>query len=384
MKSHRAPHKFPRRILLAVTGLSPQIVTETLYALAVAQKPAFVPTEIHLLTTAEGARLVRAALLHPDGGQFQALLNDYPRIARPKFDESRVHIITGPDGPPLADIRTPEENAAAADAITSLVAELTSDEDSAIHVSVAGGRKTMGFYLGYAFSLFARPQDRLSHVLVTAPFESHPEFFYPPRTPRRLATRGGGHIDTADATVTLADIPVVRLRHGLPVALLRGAASFNETVAAVQASLAAPILQIDLPGGRVLCGEQVVAMKPQLLAWLTWWAWLRKAKRGNGQGYVSWRDASSADIQAFLTIYRAVVGLHAADFEATSKLLSESMEREFFQQKNSKLERVLRDALGPAAAPYLLGQEGQRPHTRRGLSLASDAIRITGLPAKLP
>jgi hypothetical protein len=76
--------------------------------------------------------------------------------------------------------------------------------------------------------------------------------------------------------------------------------------------------------------------------------------------------------------------LHAADFEATSKLLSKSMEREFFQQKNSKLERALRDSLGPAAAPYLLGQEGQRPHTRRGLSLPADAIRITGLPAKLP
>ena len=55
----------------------------------------------------------------------------------------------------------------------------------------------MGFYLGYAFSLYARPQDRLSHVLVSSPFESHPEFFYPPATPRRLSTRDNRHIDTA-------------------------------------------------------------------------------------------------------------------------------------------------------------------------------------------
>ena len=74
MKSNRAVHQHPRRILLAVTGLSPQIVTETLYALALTREPAFIPTEVHLLTTADGAKFARAALLHPDGGQFQALL----------------------------------------------------------------------------------------------------------------------------------------------------------------------------------------------------------------------------------------------------------------------------------------------------------------------
>ena len=157
MKSNRAAHQHPRRILLAVTGLSPQIVTETLYALALTREPAFIPTEVHLLTTADGAKFARAALLHPDGGQFQALLKDYPRIGHPAFDDANIHVIVGPDGKPLADIRTPAENAAAADAITSLVAKLTSDDSSALHVSVAGGRKTMGFYLGYAFSLFARP-----------------------------------------------------------------------------------------------------------------------------------------------------------------------------------------------------------------------------------
>jgi len=44
-----------RRILLAVTGLTPQIVTETLYALAIGCKPAWLPTEVHVITTEEGA-----------------------------------------------------------------------------------------------------------------------------------------------------------------------------------------------------------------------------------------------------------------------------------------------------------------------------------------
>jgi CRISPR-associated protein NE0113 (Cas_NE0113) len=48
------PARFPRRVLLALCGLSPQVVTETLYALAVEEAPPFLPTRIEILTTEEG------------------------------------------------------------------------------------------------------------------------------------------------------------------------------------------------------------------------------------------------------------------------------------------------------------------------------------------
>ncbi len=361
------PHDYPRRILLAVTGLSPQIVTETLYALA--RDGGFVPGEIHLLTTLEGARLAKAALLHPDGGQFHALLADYPQIGHPAFDERHIHVIADAAGAPLTDIRTPPENAAAADAITALVAELTRDEQAALHVSIAGGRKTMGFYLGYAFSLFARPQDRLSHVLVSPPFESHPEFFFPPATPRRLATRDGRHIDTAEAVVTLAEIPVVRLRHGLPQALQAGRASFNETVAALQSAFAPPRLDIELATRRVRCGERAVTLKPALVAWLACHAQAALA----GQPLRHWRDIDSAD---FLRPYAGVVGRDSEAFEAAQRRLKDGMEKEFFEQNNAKLDAALKAALGPAAAPYLLARAGRKPHTRRGLALPAEAITL--------
>lgn len=51
------PADFPRRVLLAVSGLTPQIVTETIYALAVNKLAPFVPTEVHLITSAEGGRV---------------------------------------------------------------------------------------------------------------------------------------------------------------------------------------------------------------------------------------------------------------------------------------------------------------------------------------
>ncbi|GAB1384641.1 hypothetical protein MASR1M50_29620 [Burkholderiales bacterium] len=362
----------PRRILLAVTGLSPQILTETLYALGVAESAdanAFIPTEIHLLTTSEGAKLARTALLHPDGGQFHTLLADYPQLGHPTFNNAHIHVIHDANGQPLSDIRTPAENASAADSITALVAQLTRDEQAQLHVSIAGGRKTMGFYLGYAFSLFARPQDELSHVLVSSPFESHPEFFFPPATPRRLATRDGRHLDTADARITLARIPVVRLRHGQPQALLDGQASFGDTVAAIQRSLEPPRLHIDLPARRVLCGDTAVALPPAQLAWLAWWAQVSQ----QGLGPQSWRKA---DAQAFLQLYRRIVSVDAVAYENACKRLQDGMEKEFFQQNNSKLADALKRQLGLAATPYLLASHGRRPDTRHSLALPADAITL--------
>lgn len=99
-----------------------------------------------------------------------------------RFDSDYIHVIRGVDGSELDDIVDEAGNHAAADQITRLLRELTRDPGNRLHVSLAGGRKTMGFYIGYALSLYARPQDRLSHVLVNPPFESHPEFFYPPTT----------------------------------------------------------------------------------------------------------------------------------------------------------------------------------------------------------
>jgi CRISPR-associated protein (TIGR02584 family) len=366
----KTPDTYARRILLCVTGLSPQIVTETLYALASAESP-FVPTEIHLLTTLEGAKLARAALLHPDGGQYHALLADYPQLGKPRFNDDTIHIIADHQGNPLTDIRSPQDNAAAADAITACLAELTRDDNAALHVSIAGGRKTMGFYLGYAFSLYARQQDRLSHVLVSAPFESHPDFFFPPAKPRRLTTRDNRHVDTAEAQVTLAEIPVVLLRHGLPEALRDGRATYVETVSALSESFAPPRLEIDLGNRSVRCGDRPVRLSPALLAWLTYWA---QCARTNAP-MRHWREV---DAQDYLRRYERVVGSHTEAFERTQTRLREGMEKSFFGENNSKLERELKKALGPAATPYLLARDGRRPNTRRGLTLPPEAIFIQG------
>jgi CRISPR-associated protein (TIGR02584 family) len=161
------PASYAKRILLAVTGKTPQIVTETLWALARDSEQPFVPTEIRLLTTEEGRHCAVKDLLDPETGAFHALCRDW-NLGPILFDETCIQVLHKA-GEPLKDIVSPQDNELTADQICAWVKEATGDPQAAVHVSLAGGRKTMGYYAGYALSLFGRDQDRLSHVLVDEP-----------------------------------------------------------------------------------------------------------------------------------------------------------------------------------------------------------------------
>ena len=369
------PSTYPRRILLAVCGLSPQIVTETLYALAAdaqeAQEP-FVPTEVHLITSAEGARRAELALLSDDLGWFHKLCQDYhlPGIT---FNRQNIHVLCNAHGERLEDIRSPQDNQAAADYITEKVRHFTADPNCALHVSIAGGRKTMGFYLGYALSLYGRAQDRLSHVLVSEPFESSWDFFYPTPYSRVLQTRDGQLADTAMAQVTLAEIPFVSLRHGLPQALLNGHASFNDTVAAARTALAPPHLTIDLPRQRVVAGGKEIRLPAAELALLAVFA--RHAQRGAAP--LSAPTKGSPDLawaKRYLQEYCAITGV-AADIDNTERALKHGMDGEYFSARKSKLEKRLQTALGPAFEPYRIQDGNTRPRKYQ-LTLPANAIRF--------
>ncbi len=370
------PHDYPRRILLAVTGLSPQVVTETLYWLAVQRQPAFIPTEIRLITTAEGANRARLELLHPDSGRFHRLRADY-ELPRIQFGEDGIHVIENSEGRPLADIRGPADNTSAADCITAIVRELTQDDGRALHVSIAGGRKTMGYYLGYALSLYGRAQDRLSHVLVNSPYESHPEFFYPTPRSRVIHSRADGRpFDTRDAQVTVADIPFVRLRDGLDDNLLTGQASFSSVVAEAQRAVPPVRLTLDPAAHTLVAGGEQVVLSPRRFA--LYWMLAERARDG-GPG-IHWSDPDVA--AELLAYYRSLVGEYSADYERTESAFGRGFDGGNLNPDKSHINKELERNLGHRrAAPYLIATAGQVPGTRyrrMGLSLAPDAIEIGG------
>ena len=373
------PERYPRRILLCVAGLSPQIVTETLYALTVTGEPRFVPTEIHLLTTAEGAERARLTLLSEEPGWFHRLRQDYglPEI---RFTLDTIHILRAADGRPLTDIRELADNEAIADAITATVRALTAEPDSAVHASIAGGRKTMGFYLGYALSLFGRPQDRLSHVLVSRPFESNPNFFYPAPVERVIFSNGSDQrpLDARDATVMLADIPFVRLRDGLQETLLRDGASFSDVVRQAQRNLAAPRLTLDPASCRVRCGETVLRLTPISFAWLAWFA--RRALEGSPP--LHWKRIGPAEVEAFLAEHRAALHDPLADDDhpPIAARRQEGIDKAFFEERNSKLKRELSRVLGePLAARYTPQRQGTQRLAGHALGLEPQRVRFAEL-----
>lgn len=371
-----APAQYPRRILLAVTGLSPQIVTETLYALAVNAGPRqpFVPTEIHVITTREGYDRARLTLLSEDPGWFHRLCSDYA-LNDIAFGVENIHILRDPAGAELSDIRTPADNELAADTITEWVREFTADPASALHASIAGGRKTMGYYAGYALSLYGRSQDRLSHVLVSPPFESLPDFFYPTLDSRVIYSRDPKSLplDTMDATVTLAEIPFVSLRHGLPHRLIEGRARFSESVDAARLTLGAPSLDIDLDRRRVRCSGRNVDLPPVELALLAWFA--RRAVDGQGPVAAPKDGVPSPEYaEQYMKEYRRIIGPMGSD-ERTRVRLKHGMEKQAFMETKSKLGKRLRNALGTAASSFIPRIIGKKL-SGYALPLPADAIRF--------
>lgn len=365
-----APEQFSKRILLAVTGLSPQIITETLYALAVNTNKPFVPTEIHLITTSDGAERAKLALLSDEPGWFHKLIKDY-HLPQIRFTTENIHCVKSKDGAPLQDIKTPDDNRLMADFITEKVRHFTADPNSALHASIAGGRKTMGFYLGYAVSLYGRPQDRLSHVLVSEPYESSWDFFYPTPCSRVITTRDNKLADTRDAEVTLAEIPFVSLRHELGSDVLNGQRSFSEAVTAAQRAIAPQRLVIDLPARKVEAAGISIELPPKQLALLSLFA--RRALNREPRLPAPCKDAPDPEwARLFLAEYRAL-GNDLADISRTEAALKKGMDGDYFSQCKSQLHKQLKKSLGIAAKPYLIDDGGTRPR-QYGLELPAEAV----------
>ena len=120
MTAHPAntpPSAYPKRILMAVTGKTPQVVTETLWALAIGSEVPFIPTEIRILTTEEGRRHAIQKLLGDGAGAFHTLCAEWG-LHGIRFDETCIEVVKVQGGAALEDIITPEDNKLAADVIT--------------------------------------------------------------------------------------------------------------------------------------------------------------------------------------------------------------------------------------------------------------------------
>lgn len=261
----RHPETYPNRVLVIVTGESPQVVTETVYALS-QQEPAFVPTEVIVITTGLGARRIRETLLEVDG-PFERLCHEY-QLEGIKFSPGSIRV-SGSNNGADEDAHSEEELARMGDLILSTLCELA-HEDTAIHMSLAGGRKTMSFLAGQAINLVARMQDRLSHVVLSDKrFEFCPDFFFPPREPVLLtvfdrATREKVQVSTAGVSVKISDVRFLRLNALLGKRALIDPTKprkLSELIDEANAALTEPgdaVVEFDTYEGKVWCNGREV------------------------------------------------------------------------------------------------------------------------------
>jgi len=379
----REPSEYSRRILLVVIGMTPQIVTETLYKLAVKAEPAFVPTEVHLITTLEGAKSAELALLGVEGGfgWFHQLCDDFS-FSGIRFNKETIHVIADTEGQFIDDDQSTEHNRIASDFITGKVREFTRDDGNALHVSLAGGRKTMSYYAGYALSLYGRMQDRLSHVLVNEPFQNNKDFFYPRPKPERLEINNK-YFSTDDANIILSDIPYVRMRYQVPELLLEGKDGFQETVDKIQRFSQPESIEFDLQKQSVAFNGVPVPMSNSEFAF---YLWMCERKMAKEPPLVLEADDFMSE---FLDVYRRFTSRDGGLYERAEKVAREkgiSEQKSYFWSKKRTVHKRIEDRLGKRPAQIFLVQtlelveyEEKKAYE---ISIAADAITQCGYPLK--
>lgn len=230
-----------RRILLCTIGATPQVVTETVWALLNQRESPWRPDEIHIVTTAFALTRIREGLQRPDGPLASLLQVSPPPVTVhvPCTDRTEevflpLKALEGDEGArerqyapvavsdgALRDINSESDAAAMGNLILRLMVGFVSDPEAELHVSLAGGRKTMSAHALMALGLVGRPRDEATHVLVSPEFEDHPDFWHPDQEGGALNTkedlrtspRPSPSLSPTSAKVVLVRTPVPLMRY---------------------------------------------------------------------------------------------------------------------------------------------------------------------------
>lgn len=273
--------------LIATIGSSPAVLTETLYMLH--KQGEWPVKEIHIVTTSHGAEVINEALFsygkEQKGGFYQ--LCEELKISPHDIDvKTGEHLkgVPGPDGKPLSDIRNRLDDEKMATAIQEAVKKACAVRERRVFGLLSGGRKTMSAHLMAAMQLFGRLHDRLIHVLVSEPFETIPDFFFPTSEEKLLQSSiKNDVVDASQATIDLIDIPFIRLRSYLENQI-DFSKSYDEITAEIDEKLANassyPVqhLLIDLPDSSICVNglQHRIAIEARPLSVLTLFAVLNR------------------------------------------------------------------------------------------------------------
>lgn len=369
----------PKHVLISVVGLSPQVITETLYCYRCLASPPVPITEVFALTTLHGKQALEHTLLG-DSGKLKSLCDDY-NLPPIHFDLANIHLLKGADGHPLKDISSVIDNEALADQLFAFVRKLAASTDICLHASIAGGRKTMGLYIGLAMQFYGRPGDTLSHVLVNPELENR-EFFYPPPNGADVVLSDGRTIPADEIRLELAEIPLLLLGEQISFLEKHTNAGYTELIEIAQREYNAlqaisPVI-INTFACCLEIGEVTINLTPLELALYLFFA-QRHLEGGGDEKY----SISRSDIrQGLLTdALKAIVSqISARDFRLEQLKGWESDPVSRFSQTRSNINRKIKEGLEETQSTHYQIQSRNSSSNQDeicyGLALPQDRIQF--------
>ena len=343
-----------KEILVISTGLAPQVITEMLWWLAGREEgPGIVPDAIHVVTTRKGAEKIEEQVLGPEG----KLAEFCREFGLPDLND-RLHVSLPEAANPedADDARDVETNVGYANCVTRLLRKLTDDPANRIRACLAGGRKAMSFYMGYAMSLLGKPDDDLCHVLVSPAFENSPEFWWKPKKPRKIQVGPKGQEQwrsTEEAEIDVAPIPFVRLRRLIPEKSLDILNDFRELVTEANAGVERQRIVLTDSRLEVRFGDQAATLSPKQYALYRMVAeWREKSYKGAGphgigpshEGWLTMEDVAKHDkpaVRRFLDIRDDLPQSRVTNFRKGYVLKKEYAMKNDFNHTISNINKAL-------------------------------------------
>lgn len=375
-----------KNVLVFVAGTTPQIITETLYAF-LQGAPKIEPDEMHVITTTTGKERIEKELV------LENRLKTFCKEFGMRPIVPLVHVLRGSDGAYMDDIRTEKDNEAAGDFIANFIKEKSKDENARLFCSIAGGRKTLSFYLGSSLSLFGRSFDRLYHVLVTPEFESHPDFYWKPAKDKTLVPKGNDgkglkKLNTKDAVISLAELPFIRLREKFALTGKGFMELVREGQKEIDTASAQLPLEIDLQERTIRIGGATIEMVPMEL--VIYNAFIReKLKRCKYPERPYCLDCTDCFpflvdlsnrrmLEEMADDYRKAYGHNTGRVDDLLCKWEKGIDVEIFRQNISKINRVIKEHIGDEtlSSHYIITAVGRHGSKRHGVKVEKGKIGV--------
>lgn len=201
-----------KNVLITVLGMSPAVVTETIWALF-QEGEEQVPDKVCIVTSEKGRMGFKKGVLDTGiWGEMKAAVGK---------EGMRLEwgMLTDPStGEALDDIVNSEHQEIVANKLLEIIRQYKNPQGDPYRIvaSIAGGRKSMSALMYAAMSLAAEETDRITHVLVDDEVTRIRDFFYPGQKKQELSYMDRNDqqeksLTAANVRCELADLPFVPL-----------------------------------------------------------------------------------------------------------------------------------------------------------------------------